>query len=319
MKTGIFYLFDNNNIQSLKTSLYFLFKHFNHVFKHNVYIMFRYGEMSKQLQDELTMNIRENSRNLLNFMELPQNIFDIPTNIDKETLRRAINANPTVDWGNIDERLLNYFWGIRFWTIVKDFDYIMKLDNDLFIEEPIREDFFKIMKEKGYNMMFNMLKSDCPIANFGFKEVLEQKYPSKSSEISQFFSQSTITEYNAIESFKNIYKIANKSEYKKPDVNIFQPIVCQDCFYITKVDFWNDSNTQELLNIIDRMGFIFYYKWSISCIVSLIPMAYDKDKLTRCVFKMSKEFHRTSLKDINNNVITKMPLSYELSGCITSK
>lgn len=319
MKTGIFYLVDKNQIYNLKTSLYFLFKNFNHNFKHNVYLMFRHGEMSKSLQDELRMSVRENSRDLINFMELDIETFKVPKHIDEEVFNRILDIKPIIDWGDRDERLINYFWIVKIWDYVKDFDYIMKMDCDLFIEEPIREDFFKIIQSKGYNMMFNMLKSDCPISNFGLKEILDQKYPEKTSEISQFFSHSKLTEYNSIESFKNLYKVANKTEYKKADIDLYQPIVCQDCFYITKVSFWNSAETKDILQLIDRLGFIFYYKWSLSSIISLVPMVQDKEKLSRCVFKMSKEFHRVSMKDSNDRITSKMPISYDLTGCITSR
>lgn len=320
MKTGIFYLFDkNNDIKNLKTSLYFLFKNFNHTYQHNVFIMHKNGDITKDIKHEILMNIRENSRNLMNFLELPDEMFEMPKHIDIDILRRIISMKPVPNWGDQNERIMNYFWSIRFWQVVNEFDYVMRLDDDLFIEEPIREDFFKIMENKNYNVMFNMLKSDCPIGNFGFKELLDQKYPEKTSEITQYFSHSKLTEYNSIEAFKSLYKVANKTEYKKTEIDLQQPIVCQDSFYITRVSFWNSSHTKQLLDIIDKLGFIFYYKWTTSSIISLLSMVQDKDKISRCIFRMSKEFHRIATRDNNNEVISNLPNSYDLSGCITSK
>lgn len=316
MKTGIFILSEANRIEKLKLSLYFLFKNYNETYKHPVNIFHR-NKWTDLQKEELILGIRESCRSLVKFIELSNDLFK--STVDEQQLNRTLNIKPTLDWGTKDERLINRFWIIEIWDLVKEYDYIMKLNDDTIIEEPIKEDLFKIMDVKGFNFIFNMLKIDCGIANFGMKDYLQIKFQDKKEEINNYFNTSKLTDVKTIDTFKQLFKIITSKDYNKPDIDINQPVVCVDSFYITKPSFWLDSDIKEVLQHIDKLGYIFLYKWSLSTMLSLITMVVDKEKMTRCVFRMSNEHHRSAYIDFDNTIKTYVPSKYTLSGCITSK
>ena len=68
MKTAIFILSEIKRVVQLKTCLYFLFKHYNAVYKHPVIIL---GSFTKQQQNDIMDGIREECKNLVSFKEVP--------------------------------------------------------------------------------------------------------------------------------------------------------------------------------------------------------------------------------------------------------
>jgi hypothetical protein len=316
MKTGIFILIDISRKECLKTTLYFLFKNYNETYKHPVYLMHR-TKLTELQKEEILLGIRENSRNLVSFWELSNDLFE--SNINEQQLTKTLNMNPILDWGDKKDRQITFFWTISIWDLLKDWDYIMKMDDDTLIEEPIKEDFFKIVDVKNFNILFNMLKVDCGISNFGLKDYLQLKFDDKKEEIDNYFNTSKITDLKVVENFKQLFKIITSKEYNKIDIDLNQPIVCIDTFYVTKPSFWLDSKMQEILKQIDQLGYIFYYKWSLSSIISLLTMVVNKDKITRCIFRMSNKKNREAYIDKNNIIRTSVPSNYILTGCMTSK
>ena len=208
---------------------------------------------------------------------------------------------------------------IEFWDIVKEYDYVMKLNDDTLIEEPIKEDLFKIIDVKNFNLLFNMLQTDCGIGNFGLKDYIQLKFPEKKEEINSYFNTTKLTDEKSIEKLKQLFKTITKKDYNRPDIDLNKPIVCTDNFYITKPSFWLDENIQEILKQIDTLGYIYYYKWSVSSILSLITMVKDKEKISRCIFRMSNELHRSAYINKDNKIESVVPTKYTLTGCITSK
>lgn len=316
MKTGIFIYSEQKRKENLKLTLYFLFKNYNETYKHPVKILHRY-KWNDIYKEEILMGIRESCRNLIEFMELPSDLFKI--NVDEQQLTRTINIKPTLDWGDKEERVMNRFWTIEFWDMVKEYDFIMKLNDDTLIEEPIKEDLFKIIDVKDFNLLFNMLQIDCGVGNFGLKDYLQLKFQDKKDEINNYFNTSKITDTKSIENIKQLFKTITKKDYNKPEIDINQPVVCVDSFYITKPSFWLDKEIKEILEQIDKLGYIFYYKWSLASIISLITMVKEKEKISRCIFRMSNECHRSAYIDNDNSVKTCVPSKYSLSGCISSK
>lgn len=311
MKTGIFILTNKNRIDKLKTTLYFLLRNVVESFKTNINIM-TIGKLSNSIKDDILYSVRESCRYLIDFIELESKLFELPKNIDENILNRSLQSNITQDWGTKDERLINRFWIIEFWKIVKDYDYIMKIDDDLFIEEPIKEDFFKIMDEKGYLLLFNILQADCPIATFGLKDFLSLFYQNKQDEIQMYFNTIRMNDMKTTENFKNLYKMVMQKDFIKQDIDLFQPIVCHDAFYITKPSFWLSEAIQTNLANLDKLGYVFYFKWSPASILSLLVMVNDKSKVSRCIFKMSNTYHREYIKGHS------LPDNYKKSGCISN-
>tara|TARA_Y100000389_G_C17446090_1_gene511684 strand:+ start:1401 stop:2351 length:951 start_codon:yes stop_codon:yes gene_type:complete len=316
MKTGIFIYSEVKRKEKLKNTLYFLYKNYNDQYKHPVKILHRM-KWSDLEKEEIIMGIRENCRNTIEFIELSNDMFKV--NVDEQQLTRTLNIKPTLSWGDKEERIMNRFWIIEFWDFVKEYDYVMKLDDDTIIEEPIKEDFFKIIDTKNFNLLFNMLHVDCGIGNFGLKDYLQLKFQEKKDEINNYFQTTKLTDGKSIENLKQLFKTITNKDYNKPEIDVNQPVVCVNSFFIAKPSFWLDDEIKEILDQIDKLGYIYYYKWSLSSILSLITMVKDKEKISRCIFRMSNECHRSAYIDNDNSIKTNIPSNYTLSGCITSK
>ena len=140
----------------------------------------------------------------------------------------------------------------------------------------------------------------------------------KKDEIDSFFNTITLTDTNSINKFKQLYKIISSNDYNKNDIEINQPIVCNDMFCCFKPAFWISNDMKIILNKIKKLNYIFLYKWSFSTILSLLTMINDKNTISRCIFRMSN----SSLRGISSNESEThkipLPINYSLSGCITS-
>lgn len=306
------------NLAVLKNTLYFLYKNYNGAFKHNVFIVTR-SDIAKVDQDDIGLGIREECRHTLKFLVIPPECLELPKSVDKDTLDRSISLAPVKEWGSIDDRLITNFWVFHFWKIAKQMglSHVMKIDYDTYIEEPIREDLYNIVREKDYNLLFNILQVDSGVCCYGIKDFLMSHYKEKNEkrdEIKTYFTQDKISDLNCVRSLKQIYKIVYKKDYPLEDLLIDQPIVCSDSFFVMNVDFWSRIDIAPLMRLIEASNNIFYFKWSVSSIISLVTMSVDKDKMTRCVFKTSNREHREVV-----NGVSKVPLKYSQSGCITSK
>ena len=70
---------------------------------------------------------------------------------------------------------------------IEEYDYVMRLDDDSFIEEPLIDDLFKICKDSDANYMSNIVHIDCGICNYGMKELFTQIFPDKKENIDKLF------------------------------------------------------------------------------------------------------------------------------------
>jgi hypothetical protein len=296
MKTGIFIYSQKKNINNLKLSLYFLFKNYNSIYKHNIYIL--YDDYDNNDIDEIKSGIRSEFKYLLNFKKID---LYIPENIDNTKLNEIININ-FENWGHIYERKLNHFWLFDFWEkIGKDFDYILKLDDDLLIEEPIREDLFNIIDNRANNILFSSLKYKCPIGSFSFKNLLETNFSSDIEKINNNFTKEKINEL-----------------YNENEVELFKPIVPSDSFILMRTSFFTGNKIKPYLDRIKLLGYVFYLKWDLNLILPLLGIMHDNDKITRCIFKISKEIDRYSIYS-NNKLLSNNLSNYKESGCISKK
>jgi len=307
---------DKDHIAVLKNTLYFLYKNYNANFKHDVFIVSRDNVKD---QDDIGLGIREECRHTLKFLVIPPECLELPKSIDQNVLDRTLSLAPVKEWGNIEERVMTHFWVFHFWKIAKQMglSHVMKINFDTYIEEPIREDLYNIVKEKDYNLLFNILQVDSGVCCYGIKDFLmshNKDNEDKRTEIKSYFSQDKISDLNCVSALKQIHKIVYKKDYPLEDLLIDQPIVCNDSFFVMNVDFWFRTDIAPLMRIIEASNNIFYFKWSLSSIISLVAMMVDKEKMTRCVFRTSNREHREVIDGV-----AKMPLKYSQSGCITSK
>lgn len=322
MASAIFYLTQNNDIRRtyLKTSLYFLFKNFNHQHNYQV-IIFHEGDYDEKSQNEVLQGIRGNSRNFVRFQKVDKDDFVLPDNIDKNKLDNCINTHVTPYWRNDKYRLMCRWWLNNSIKYAKRFgyEYIMRFDDDSIIEEQI-PDIFQWFKDKDAIYSSNLLHVDCELCCFGMKEFFEKNTNNtKNNIIEKLFHESKVDLNNpAFNNFKNWLKIAHP-DYKIENVTtLYKPFMFYNNFFITKVSFWNSDDVKKILKSIDEDESIFYCRWGDAPLQSIIAQLYGgPDKVVRCQFKYSKRMQREAFKGDDGNFYQYMPQSYDKSSCIT--
>lgn len=319
-KYGIFILTQNTaeRKQYLKTSLYFLFKNFNKKYNYPVIILHEgdYDEVSKE---EIVKSIRANHREFIQFKEIDKADFDIPSHIDKEKVEKSISYQPVPYWRNLKYRTMCYFWVKNFFKYTEGYDYVMRIDDDSIIEEPLKDNLFEIMQSKDLVYMSNIVHIDCGICNFGMKEMFEEIFPSMKDKINSglFVKGNFGSDNPCFEKFKNVYNLLN---HEKKDVNSFEldmPLMYYNNFFITSTKFWKQEIVQNAIQKIDVNGGIFYYRYGDAPIHTLLVTLLEPQKISRAIFKYSKRLQREAFVDENGNIHSFMPKSYDHSSCIT--
>jgi alpha 1,2-mannosyltransferase len=319
VKAGIFILTQNTIERRvyLKTSLYFLFKNFNSKYKYPVIILHE-GDYDDKSQEEIIKSVREEGRYLIKFQSIDVNDFSIPTHIDMEKMQQCIDLQPVPYWRNAKYRSMCYFWIKNFLKYAKDYDYIMRIDDDSFIEEPIVKDLFQLMEEKGLNYMSNIIHIDCSMCNFEMKDFFSKHYPDKSDKIKEIFVDHKLDATSPyFENFKKMYKIIKEKDLDKSEIEMSMPIMYYNNFFITKTSVWNDDRVKNIIDEIDKCGNIFYYRWGDAPLQTIIVTLLDHTKISKFDFKYSKRLQRECFKDGNGNVHSFMPKTYDNNSCIT--
>jgi len=321
LKAAIYILTQNNAERRiyLKTSLYFLFKNFNAKYKYPIIILHE-GDYDNESQKEIILSIRGDCQSLIKFQELDSGDFKVPNHIDKNKLQKCIDIKPVPYWRNIKYRIMCNFWVKHFFKYCKEYDYVMRLDDDSIIEEPINQDIFNLMKEKDFNYMSNIVHIDCSICNYGMKEFFETIYPNKKEKLKELFMEHKLDNNSKyFNKFKELYEIINGEEYKNNTVDMNMPLMYYNNFCVTKPSLWNTNEIKNIVNEIDKKGYIFYYRWGDAPLHTLIMTLYDNKKLAKLSFKYSKRLQREAFKDDDGNLHSFMPSSYDNSSCISKK
>jgi len=304
----------------LKTTLYFLFKHFNNKYRYPILILHE-GDYTERDQIEIITGIRGDCKNLIKFKEIDKTDFEIPQHIDKDKLDKCVNTQIVPYWRNKKYRSMCYFWIKHFIKYCEKYDYIMRLDDDSIIEEPITTDLFKLLNDNNNIYMSNIIHIDCGICNFEMKELFQKNLPNIDNEkLDKLFVKTDITNKQTIyNKLKELYKIVNDKEYEKDIITINMPIMYYNNFFITNVNFWKRDDVLKIIDNIDKSGNIFYYRYGDAPIHTLIVSLLETDKTLRSVFKYSKKLQRECFIDLNNNIHKYMPNDYDSSTCITDK
>ena len=306
MKTGIFIFTTQNRKQYLKNTLYFLFKNYNHQYRHNVYIL--NTDYNNSDREEILLGIRSDCQKLINFKDIK---FKIPDNINADKLNIILNYDITNDWYDVDYRNLTYYMLYDFWEdIGNEFDYVMKLNDDTIIEEPIRDDFFKLIDNRANNILFCMMRNYCPISSFGMYDLLKANITENTERLDTFNTQIKIIEENSVNNFKKLHKTIFEKDYPTNEIELRQPSIPNDCFMIIRTTFMTNKKIIPYLNKIKDLGYIHYFKWSFSLVISSLAMMICNDKVTKCIFKISEERNRSAYKQ-NNKLISNVGDSYK--------
>ena len=325
MNAAIFYLTQNTEVRRvyLKTSLYFLFKNFNDKFKYPV-VIFHEGDYDTVAQTDIIMSIRASCRSLVSFRALDAGDFKIPDHIDKERLKACIDTKATSYWRNEKYRMMCRWWIIHFPRYAKNYDYVMRLDDDSIIEETIKSDLFSWMGEKKLVYTSNFVHMDCGICCYGMKEFFMKHFKNESDHKKLdkiFVTQELNMQSYLLFPFRKLLSINEKPLPEPSDkFKIDSPLIYYNNFFITKTAFWLKPEVQKIIEEIDKNGSIFYYRWGDAPIQSMIVLLLAKEsEVDRCIFKYSKRMQREAFYGDDKVYHSFMPERYDQSSCITEE
>jgi hypothetical protein len=325
-KTGIFYFTKNSSkrVSNLKNSLYFLFKNYNHKYSHPIIIM-HCGDLDDIIQQEIKYSIREDFRNLISFKVISIIPKKSSMTFDIQKFTKQVKEDNMID--HQDETHIDYinrahlerFWTKEFHKLISDYDAVIKIDDDVFIEEPIYEDLLKIAIEKELGLLSCLLKAHSPIDSIGMFDYFSSSNPTKKKEIDTFFSETLLENKAEIEKYKKTYKMIFNEEYTSTDNKIQEKVaISYDAnFTVIVPSFVNSPKFVEKIEQLDDKYF-YNNRWKYSAVLTIISMIFDTSKIARFVFKCSSEHLRYAL-NYNGKIHTNIPKHYLHTGCISYK
>ena len=329
MGCAIFILTVNNPVRKtyLKTCLYFLFKNFNAKYKYPV-VIFHEGDYDNAAVNEVLAGIRQECRHLVRFHTVDPYDFTIPDNIDRERFASVLDIKPTPYWRDEKYRMMCRWWMIHMPKYAEGYDYVMRLDDDSIIEEPIDNDLFDYCKERDLVYASNIIHIDCGICCYGMKQFFERldfvkDNEEKKAEITRLFQRTEVPwnsfQYNKV---RSLLAINNESvpENQKAPIELWMPMMYYNNFHITRPSFWKEERVQEILREIDNNGGIFYYRWGDAPLQTLVAIIVGgADKVTKIGFRYSKRMQREAFKGDDDKYYSYMPGLYCQSSCVTEK
>ena len=235
MIKGAIFILTQNTIERrvyLKTSLYFLFKNFNAIYKYPVIILHE-GDYTEDAKKEIIAGIRGECRNLLTFQQIDDEDFRIPSHIDIDKMNSIIDLRVVPYWRNQKYRSMCYFWMKNFYKYTKGYNYVMRLDDDSIIEEPIKYDLFEMMSDKDFIYMSNIIHLDCSLCNYGMKDFFLKHYENNKDKINELFMDHKLTSDNEyFNKFKKLYKELNNEDYSDTSIELNMPFMYYNNFNI---------------------------------------------------------------------------------------
>lgn len=321
MKAAILILTQNTEVRRtyLKTTLYFLFKHFNEANKYPVLILHE-GDYDARSQREILMSVRMSCRSLVTFVALDPEDFILPSHIDREKMERCIATHAVPYWRSEKYRMMCRWWLVHMTKYAKGYDYIMRMDDDSIMEEPIPQDLFKWADEKKLVYASNMVHVDCGICCYGMKEFLDAQFPDKAEFVRKMFVKREIPMRSVIfHPFRTLLSLTKGPEFEVPEVmTVWMPIMYYNNFFITKTSFWEREDVKALVKAMDMDGSIFYYRWGDAPLQTAVVMLLAQpEEINRCIFKYSKRLQRESFIADDGEIHSYMPETYDKTSCIT--
>jgi alpha 1,2-mannosyltransferase len=305
----------------LKSCLYFLFRYFNEAYKYPV-IIFHEGDYDSKSQEEIFKSVRQSCRHLVSFRQLDPDDFKVPPHIDAEKAQRCIDLKCTPYWRNLAYRNMCRWWLVHMPRYAAAYDYIMRIDDDLFIEEQIKTDIIAEAAAGKKVYISNMIHVDCPLCCYGFKELLCALMPKQTQKIEGLFQKqeapSRAHQLNGLRSLISIAPIQEGPIGEK--ITLWSPVMNYNNFHITASAFWKRQDVQELINSIDRSGLIYYYRLGDSPVQSAVTMLLAKpEELGRNKFRYSKRLQRECHHGDDGVLHSYMPGTYSKTSDVTEE
>ena len=322
VNAAIFYLTQNTEARRiyLKTSLYFLFRHLNAEHKYPVIILHE-GDYDEKAKRDVLMSVRASCRSCVSFRTLDQGDFELPSHIDADKLRRCIATRPTPYWRNDKYRMMCRWWLVHFPKYAAGYDYVMRLDDDSIIEEPV-PDLFDWAQKKSLVYASNFLHVDCGICCYGMKDFFERTFPDKVPMLKEMFMEQEIptraVQFHPLRSLLSITHDTPPPIQEK--MKLHMPIMYYNNFFITKSAFWTRPDVKQAIDAIDHNGSIFYYRWGDAPLQSILVMLFAKpEEVSRSMFRYSKRMQREAFYGDDKEYHSYMPDTYDKSSCILEK
>ncbi len=324
INAAIFILTHNTEVRRvyLKTCLYFLFKHFNEKYKYPV-VIFHEGDYDEKSQREILTSVRSSCRSCVSFRAVDHEDFEVPDYIDKKKLTDSVNLKLVPYWRNEKYRLMCNWWINHMPRYASAYDYVMRVDDDSIIEEPI-PDLFEWFSKKDLVYASNILHIDCALCSYGMKEFLLENYEDKKEVIEKMFIKREVPLKSVL--LHPFRELISMTYDKLPDLGdketmtLWSPLMYYNNFFITKTSFWQKEEVKEFIDKVNKNGSVFYWRWGDAPIQSfIVTMFAESNKVSRASFKYSKRMQRESFQDGNGEVYSYMPETYDKSSCITEK
>lgn len=317
---AIFYLTQNTDVRKtyLKTSLYFLFKNFNAKYKYPV-VLLHEGDFDPKSQQEIILSVRSSCRSLVTFVELDKEDFQVPDFVDLKKAQHSIEMKPVPYWRNLKYRLMCRWWMVHMPKYAKGYDYIMRMDDDSIVEEPIKRDLFGWMDDKKLIYASNLIHVDCGMCCYGMQDFFQSLFPDRKDFIEKLFVRGETPTQN-IHDFRSVITIASAPDVPTigETLQLPMPIMYYNNFHITKTSFWMQEDVRKTVNAVDKNGSIFYYRWGDAPLQSIIVALHGKpEEISRCQFKYSKRMQREAFLGDDQVWYAFMPDTYDKTSCIT--
>jgi hypothetical protein len=210
------------------------------------------------------------------------------------------------------------------WKYAKPYDYIMRLDDDSIIEEPITYDLFQWSADNKLVYSSNILSLDCGLCNHGFKELLEKHFqdPAQQKTIQQMFVPQELP-MRAVQ-FHPFRSLLSLTEEPLPEIaanmRVWGMIYFFNNYFVTKTTFWARDDVVAALNAIDQSGLMFYKRLGDAPVhTAIVSLLARPEEIKRSVFKYSKRLQRETFAGDDGEFHTYMPETYDKTGCITEK
>lgn len=234
----IYILTHRQRIDQLKNILYQLHIYFNAKCQYDI-IIFQtdYTDNDIQYINDYVANLQFTYKT--NYKFIIQSIqFKLPDHITTNELinhtTNCIGSPASYDW-SIDYRHMCYFHAINVYkqTILQQYNYYMRLDDDSELLEYIQYDIFKFIQQHNIQYSYVLLDYEHNTCDIGLKDTIQQ--------------------------YKNLYLNDNVNQTN----NIHWPehAIVYNNIEIGSLHFWRNQQTQHMLDYIDKIKGIYLNRW----------------------------------------------------------
>jgi hypothetical protein len=199
------------------------------------------------------------------------------------------------------------------------YDYVMRLDDDSIIEEPV-PDLFAWAKDRNLVYASSLLHTDCGICNYGMKDFFANLFPEKRDTIDKLFVTNDVPSAAvSMFAFRALLSMTQDPVQEVGEkISLPMPVIFYNNFFITKSSFWQRDDVKAAIDAIDKNGSIYYFRWGDAPIhTMLVQLLAKPEEVSRSVFKYSKRLQRESFLGDDGIYHDYFPHTYDKSSCMT--